>query len=144
MARKLAKELIASVGQRLFKSEESLEAARVLLTAGSHGKCISSAYYAMFHAAKALLLLEGQDAKTHSGLLNVFGETFITTGEIDKHIAKLFRRLKRLRQKADYTYDYNPPFEEAEQAVIDAERFVEEIKKLAGQKYGVELKVVGS
>jgi uncharacterized protein (UPF0332 family) len=140
MAGEVEAELAESVGKRLSKSEESLEAARVLLTAEKYEKCISSAYYAMFHTAKALILLEGKDAKTHSGLVSIFGEKFVTTGEIDQHIAKLFRKLKRLRQKADYTYDYNPPFEEAEQAVIDAEKFVEEIRKFIKEKYGVELK----
>ena len=43
-------------------------------------EAISEAYYAMFHAAKALLALRGIHPKTHAGVVSQFGLQFVTEG----------------------------------------------------------------
>ena len=51
-------------------------------------EAISEAYYAMFHAAKALLALRGIYPKTHAGVVSQFGLQFVTEGLIEELYAK--------------------------------------------------------
>lgn len=48
----------------LKKAEEKLEAAKRLFNEGFYDDTTSRAYYAMYHAAKACLALEGLSPKT--------------------------------------------------------------------------------
>ncbi len=61
---------------RLFGSkargDEALEEAQLLLRAGDRAGAASRMYYAVFHAARAALILQGRYAKTHSGQITLF------------------------------------------------------------------------
>ena len=48
---------------RIKKAEKLLKDAENELEMGMHERCCSSAYYAMFHAAKALLLSLGENSR---------------------------------------------------------------------------------
>ena len=50
------------------KAESKLEAARVLLNEGKMEDAVSRAYYAAYNAARAILLLLGEEASTHGGV----------------------------------------------------------------------------
>lgn len=67
----------AIVRARLNKSEGKIAAARADLAAGRCDDAASRAYYAMLHAARALLAAKGLTVRSHSGLAAVFGEHFI-------------------------------------------------------------------
>ena len=43
---------------------------------------VSRAYYAMYHAARACLVLEGSAPKTHAGLISEFGRLFVLPGRV--------------------------------------------------------------
>ena len=60
------------------RAEEKLRAANLLLENNMFSEAISEAYYAMFHAAKALLALRGIYPKTHAGVVSQFGLQFVT------------------------------------------------------------------
>ncbi len=57
----------------LEKSQEKLRVAEHLLQSGEYEDAVSRAYYSAFHAAQAALLTEGLTARTHQGLVNLFG-----------------------------------------------------------------------
>jgi uncharacterized protein (UPF0332 family) len=61
----------------MSKAESSLGAARLLLDNGYTDEACSRAYYAMFDAARAALLIanapvEAEVARTHRGLMSAF------------------------------------------------------------------------
>lgn len=64
-------------------------------------------YYSAFHIVQALLLDNGLDAHTHSGLIHVFGQHFIANGKLDKSYGRLMTRLFELRQSGDYNDMYD-------------------------------------
>jgi len=53
-----------------------------LLERDSLRSSVNRAYYAAYHAVRALLASEGVNPKTHKGVLTMFGEKFIKTGKI--------------------------------------------------------------
>ena len=54
---------------RIKKAEKLLKDAENELEMGMHERCCSTAYYAMFHAAKAMILSIGDDSRTHRGTI---------------------------------------------------------------------------
>ena len=58
----------------LERAEKALKSAKLLQENGEHEDAASRAYYAMFHAARALLFNKGISAKTHRGTISIFGE----------------------------------------------------------------------
>lgn len=54
---------------RIKKAEKLLKDAKIELEMGMYERFCSTAYYAMFHAAKAMLLAIGEDSRTHRGTI---------------------------------------------------------------------------
>lgn len=59
-------------------------------------------YYALFHAAAALMIIYGFSAKTHSGLISILGQKFVKEGILTKEDGILISRLQKMRQSGDY------------------------------------------
>ena len=53
---------------RIRKAEKLLQDAKREFEMGLYGRCCSTSYYAMFHAAKAMVLSLGKDSRTHRGI----------------------------------------------------------------------------
>ncbi len=66
----------------LEKAEQKLRAAEELLKVAAYEDAVSRAYYCAFHAAQAVLLAEGLSARTHQGVVNLFGLHIVKTGII--------------------------------------------------------------
>lgn len=78
----------------LDRARQALDAARLLLDAASTEGAAGRLYYAAFHATRAALLVRGLSAKTHSGQIGLFVETYGAT--------PLLGRLLAVRARADY------------------------------------------
>lgn len=64
---------------------------------------IHLAYYAMYHAATAVLLEgAGQPALTHGGLIGAFGKLMRERGEQARAQGRLLNRAENLRLASDY------------------------------------------
>ncbi len=114
---------------QLEKSEDKLKAAKSLLKDGFFDDAISRAYYSIFHAASAVLLSEGITAESHSALKTIFGLRFIKSGKIERKFGRILSRLKDDRENGDYDIftDFNS--QDAEEAIKQAEEFLERMKK---------------
>lgn len=73
-------------GSFFDKARRSLLAAERLLRDGDHDFALSRAYYAMFYAAQALLLMRDVRRSKHSGVIAAFNEQFIQTGELSRDL----------------------------------------------------------
>lgn len=67
----------------LEKASRSLRAAERLLNGGDAEFAVGRAYYAMFHAAQALLNERGLRFRKHGAVHGAFGEHFVKTGVFD-------------------------------------------------------------
>jgi hypothetical protein len=115
----------AYVQIRLAKAHDDLATARGDLAQDHWRGAINRAYYAVFHTASAVLLWHDIERARHSGTQSAFGEFLIKPGIIETEYGRIYSRARRTRERHDYDLDVAwPSAEEAEQIVIDAERFV--------------------
>jgi len=109
------------VRAELARGAESLRAAHQLLAVGLLNDAVSPAYYAALHVARALLLTEGVDPQTHSGVGSMLGMHFVVTGRLAPEHAKELARLEQFREEADYNrfFVFTPEGAAEEVAVAD-------------------------
>ncbi len=117
----------------ISKAQQRIQVAIRMLHEGFLEDAINRAYYAAFYAALAALFTKGIRTRRHSTVLSLFGYYFARTGEIEEEYARIYRRLKEIRESADY--DVYAFFEEEEirDAVDQARRFVDRIKEYLKQ-----------
>ena len=92
--------------------------------------CMVQAYYAMFHAAKGLLLAKDYREKSNYCLIIGLRELYAKTGEIDAEIVDDIELGMHLRHQADYGLDYDEEsagisLDKAERVVNLAKEFLE-------------------
>jgi len=112
----------------LEKAEKKLKVAEKLLRSDDYEDAVSRAYYAVFHAAQALLLTEGERAETHKGVVTLFGLLFVKTGKFKKDLGKYLANLKDERESGDYEVFSYIDRETAETAIEEAKEFIRETK----------------
>lgn len=101
---------------------------------GIYDDAISRAYYAMFHAATALLLKKGVTARTHSGLLTMFSLHYVKSGEIAKEYFDILSESKELRENGDYEPYFEGHDEEARLALANAKKFLKKAEEILGTR----------
>lgn len=84
-------------------ARRSLRSARVLLDDDDPQGAANRAFYAMFHAATAALVVRGERVATHAGLIGRFSDLFIKPGEFPKELGRAFNLAEDRRMEADYT-----------------------------------------
>lgn len=117
-------ELAERIKAAFARARDKLAVAKHVLAAGYPADAVSPAYYAVFHAAEAVLLVEGDEPRSHEGLKSLFGLRFVKTGRLPEELASTLRELKDERENGDYSIFPAITAEEAERAVASAERFV--------------------
>jgi hypothetical protein len=127
----------AIVRARLTKAEGKLAAARADLAAGRCDDAASRAYYAMFHAARALLAAKGLTARSHAGLAAVFGEHLVRSGDVDVQLGRWLGQGRRTREIGDYDDFLAVEEDEAKEAVSRAERFLDEARRWLASRESV-------
>lgn len=118
--------------QHLELAYERLRAARALLELGFLADAASRSYYAMHHAAYALLRTEGHAPKTHRGLNHLLAEHFVGDHALSEEQVQALRHDQEVRELSDYEPDYHPSEEEVRDMLDRAERFVERVKEILG------------
>ncbi|GAA5819148.1 MAG: HEPN domain-containing protein [Methanobrevibacter sp.] len=111
------------------KSLELLKVAELNFDNNFYSDSINRSYYAVFHAANALLLKKGIFPKTHSGTIRKFGLEYITNDNFSKEIGKFFTNLEKDREKADYDYSYEVTKNKAKKDLNNAKKFVKECER---------------
>jgi uncharacterized protein (UPF0332 family) len=66
---------------------------------------VNRSYYACFHAAQGTLQDRGADAKSHGGVLSLFGSEVVVPGDARPEHGRFLNRLSELREQADYGHE---------------------------------------
>jgi uncharacterized protein (UPF0332 family) len=106
-------------------ARDATQACASLLSLGLRRDAMSRAYYAVFHAARALLLLEGVEAKTHAGVLRLVAERLVRGGKLDAKVNVWLVKLQAIRHESDYGFAFDVDPGDALQALDEARTFVE-------------------
>jgi uncharacterized protein (UPF0332 family) len=114
----------------LARANSSLQAAQVLFKAELFDDSASRSYYAVFHAASALLLSRNLSFNSHTGVLRAINLQFIKTGELPPQLGKEISWLAELRQIGDYGELNHVTPEAAKLAIDRAESFFNQVNSL--------------
>ena len=91
-----------NANEELSRAEMCLNEARALHAAAFPYGAVSRAYYAVFHASRALLFSIGLETKSHKAVVSMIGDHFVRSGRLSPQMGRLLSRLQRDREDADY------------------------------------------
>ena len=119
----------------MIKAHQALRSAQGLIALDDAGGACNRAYYAMFDAARAALMVklgrtEAGFAKTHRGLINAFSEHLVKDGTLSRDLGRSLKRAEEMRLLADYDGD-SVGMADAVTMVSDAKIFIAAIEKLS-------------
>lgn len=108
--------------KELLAAEEDLAEARDRLGHGKHKYATINAYYAIFHAARALLYSKGYRERGHYCLSVALDALFVYGGLLAGRYVRMFQDIMALREDADYSGSFSK--EGASMSVSNAEEFI--------------------
>jgi uncharacterized protein (UPF0332 family) len=116
----------------LHKASVAVASSELLLKSGDFDGACNRAYYAMFDAARAVLLVTGAvddlyTIKTHNGLISAFSLHLVKTGLVSIELGKAINKVEDLRLLADYKGD-EVEIDKAQWALKQAQEFVEAMR----------------
>lgn len=121
---------IGNARAELAAADDALRVADAALGLGIFRDAMSRAYYAAFHAARALVLLEGAEPRSHAGLSRLFNEHVIRTGRLEPRYNLILTRLAAYRQASDYAYAFEIALDDARGEIAAARDFVDRARAL--------------
>jgi uncharacterized protein (UPF0332 family) len=110
------------------RAENRLSAARLLADNGNNLDAANRVYYAIFHAAKALLHKKGSNPKTHEGTASELGKLY--RDELGKDMTRFFSQAQSKREAADYGETSKISGEEIRKDINQAENFISKARKV--------------
>ena len=120
---------------RLEHAKECLQDAKLLLAGESYRSAANRAYYAVFHAMRAVLALDGVDMKHHSGIISEFRRRYIKTGVFDVSLSELISELSTMREGSDYNDFFIVSKAETAEQVASAEIFLNAVETYLNTQY---------
>lgn len=114
-----AKDLIK---KEMATAEEDLVEAKDRFQNSRFKYATINAYYAIFHAARALLYSRGYRERSHHCLSIALEALFVESGLMETHFIRIFRNNMVLRESADYGDSFSR--ESASLSILNAEEFV--------------------
>ena len=123
------KELWEISDLQIQRANQILNSIPLLIEIGDNYSAVNRAYYAAFHAIKALEALNNYDSKKHSGLLSNFRTKYIKTGIFDVQYSDTLKALSQYRQDSDYNIFADISPQVAKEQYNNAKEFVNAIEK---------------
>ena len=120
----------------MAKARRALASSQLLLAEEDADGACNRAYYAMFSAARAVLIASGFEeaaitTKTHSGLISAFSLHLVKTGQLPEELGRSLNKVEDIRLMADYLgTEIN--LEQATWSLQQAEIFIEAIEDILG------------
>lgn len=114
---------------RLERAKEMLLASEENLKVAQYRTSLNRSYYAVFHAMRAVNILDGYDSSKHSGVIAYFNKAFLKENKLDRDLYKIIKDTSYLREKSDYDDFFVASKQEAEQQLENAKEFVAAVMK---------------
>ena len=114
---------------RLDRAKEDIRTAQINIENGLYKGAINRSYYAIFHAIRAVNVLDGFDASKHSSVIAHFNQYHVHTGDFEKGIYKIIDSAYRIREKCDYSDFFIVSKEDALEQYEKAAKFLESVEK---------------
>lgn len=121
-------------GYRLERAKEDLEAAHLLFDAGNYRIANNRAYYAIFHAMRAVLVFDNFDSSKHSGIIGEFRRRYIKTEVFPVEISKMIGSAFTIRNASDYDDMFIASRVDTEEQIKNAEYILKLVSDYINQK----------
>ncbi len=106
--------------------------AEMNMGAGAYNSAISSAYNAMFHAARAVLYASGYREKSHYCVARYL-EKLVEDGILDEKWVHMLDRARNVRHADQYDIGFLSTMEDAEAMLDMAAGFIDAMKDILGR-----------
>ena len=114
---------------RLSQAKQCLVSAEALLQINDERGAVNRAYYAVFHAIRSVLILEGKDFAKHSGVISYFRTEYIKTGVFSADISDTITDLFNSRSSSDYDDHFDFSKDEVVELLKESADFVAVIEE---------------
>lgn len=114
---------------RLDKSKEDLIAAKLLFDNGNYRIANNRAYYSIFHALRAVLVLDNFDSSKHSGVIAEFRRRYIKEDIFPIEMSKMLGSAFSIRNASDYDDMFIASKNETAEQIANAEFVYKLIEK---------------
>lgn len=119
---------------RYERATEELENARLMLDTGKFKLALNRSYYSIFHAIRAINVLDEFDSSKHSGVIAHFNQHHVKTGDFPKAASKIIRHASEMREHADYEDFFIASRQDAEEQITNAQIFHQLITAYLNQR----------
>lgn len=109
---------------RIEKAKIDIQASEENFNLGLYETSANRSYYAIFHAIRALLALEGIDFKKHSGVISHFRKNYINTKIFGIEYSDFIKNAFDIRNDSDYEDFFVIAKQDVEKQIVNAKKFV--------------------
>ncbi len=119
---------------RIEQARQCIKSAKALVEIDDYKGAANRSYYALFHAMRSVLALEGKDFSKHSGVSAYFRKEYIKTGIFAVEFSSIISMAFEIRSNSDYDDFYVISMEEVNEQIEDAIRFCDAVELYLAQK----------
>ena len=116
--------------QSLKKAEKWLKEAHKTAKSEAFNSSVLASYMTMFHAARAILFLDGFRERSHACIARYLEEKHVKKGLLEKEWVHLLDHHREIRHDDQYDLSFFSTREEADQAAKSAARFLNRMTEL--------------
>lgn len=87
---------------RLDKAYQMVRAAHIMAESNDYASACNRSYYAIFHAMRAVLALDGVDEHRHSHLISEFRKNYLKSNILDRSLSDIIGNAFQVRNESDY------------------------------------------
>lgn len=118
---------------RIERAKEDLNVAHLLFDNGNYRIANNRAYYAIFHALRAVLVFDNFDSSKHSGVIAEFRRRYIKEGVFPVEISKMIGSAFTIRNASDYDDMFIASRMDTEEQLANADYIYEIINEYLSQ-----------
>jgi len=113
---------------RFEQAKSCLKQAQLLLEAEEYKGTANRSYYAVFHAIRSVLALEGRDFGKHTAVMGHFRKHYVKTGIFGPELSDILAVLFDVRNESDYDDFYVVSKEDVSNQLNSAVFFLDAIR----------------
>ena len=108
---------------RLAQAQQCIASAKILAENNDYSGAANRSYYAIFHAMRSVLALDGKDFAKHAGVISCFRKDYIKTGALPRDLSPIITSAFDVRSDSDYDDYYIIDKEEVDIQIKNAQYF---------------------
>lgn len=113
---------------RMEQARQCITSAKALVEIEDYKGAANRSYYAVFHAMRSVLALEGKDFSKHSGVSAYFRKEYIKTGIFAVELSDIISMTFEIRSNSDYDDFYVISVEEVNEQIGNAIKFCDVVE----------------